>query len=108
MLYRIAHIRPSTASKVIINIPKQVSARFPPTKTEVSSRAATVDKRSRLSSRAKRYLIVRELDEGPLDAFLGVFLLFHLENELIELLLEGLVRVVDAKLFKAGGGENEK
>lgn len=32
-------------------------------------------------------LVVRELDEIPLDALVAVFLLLHLKHELIELLL---------------------
>mmetsp|Transcript_7786 Transcript_7786/g.19280 ORF Transcript_7786/g.19280 Transcript_7786/m.19280 type:complete len:223 (-) Transcript_7786:1480-2148(-) len=45
-------------------------------------------------------LIVRELNELPHDPFLFVLLLFQLEHVSIELLLECLVGVVDAKLFE--------
>ena len=47
------------------------------------------------------HLVVRKLHEGPRNPFLAVLLLLHLENELIELLLERFIRVVDAQLLEA-------
>lgn len=47
------------------------------------------------------HLVVREFDERPLDTLLAVLLLLHLEHELVELLLKGLVGVVDAQLLEA-------
>lgn len=49
----------------------------------------------------RHYLVVWELHERPLNALLGILLLLHLEDELVKLLLESLVRVVDAQLLKA-------
>mmetsp|Transcript_24017 Transcript_24017/g.69012 ORF Transcript_24017/g.69012 Transcript_24017/m.69012 type:complete len:722 (-) Transcript_24017:1240-3405(-) len=45
-------------------------------------------------------LVVREGNELPQNALLFVFLLLHLEHELVELLLERLIGVVDAQLLK--------
>ena len=45
-------------------------------------------------------LVVGELDEAPLDLLCLVLHLLHLEDVLVELLLEGFVRVVDAKLLE--------
>lgn len=45
-------------------------------------------------------LVIRELDEVPLDPLAAVLLLLHLEHELVELLLQLLVRVVDQELFE--------
>lgn len=45
-------------------------------------------------------LVVGELDEIPLDVFVTVLLLLHLEDKLVELLLQLLIRVVDEKLLE--------
>ena len=45
-------------------------------------------------------LVIRELDEVPLDPLVAVLLLLHLEHELVELLLQLLVRVVDQELLE--------
>lgn len=45
-------------------------------------------------------LVVGELDEVPLDALAAVLLLLHLEDELVELLLQLLVGVVDQELLE--------
>jgi len=45
-------------------------------------------------------LIVVKFDAGPINLFSLVFLLFLFENVLIELLLQFLIRVVDAKLLE--------
>jgi hypothetical protein len=48
---------------------------------------------------SKQSLIVRKLDKSP-TMFSCSYCLFQLENELIELLLQRLVRVVDTELLK--------
>lgn len=45
-------------------------------------------------------LVIEEFDGRPLDLFANIFLLFCLERELNEDLLEFLVHVVDAELFE--------
>jgi hypothetical protein len=54
-----------------------------------------------LVNQIQHVLIVGERNEFSHNAFFFVFFLFQLEHVTIELLLQGLVRVVDAKLFKA-------
>mmetsp|Transcript_18142 Transcript_18142/g.28168 ORF Transcript_18142/g.28168 Transcript_18142/m.28168 type:complete len:513 (+) Transcript_18142:2466-4004(+) len=50
-------------------------------------------------------LIVREIDELPLNLFTLVLRLLHFENEFVELLLQRLVGEVDAQLFEAVDGK---
>lgn len=47
-----------------------------------------------------RLQVQSEIDEVPLDAFALVFLLFQDKHGVVEQLLQLLVGVVDAKLFK--------
>ena len=54
-----------------------------------------------LSDDVDRGLVVMEGDVLPGDAFLLVFLLLQLEDVFVEVVLEVLVRVVDAQLLKA-------
>ena len=44
-----------------------------------------------------------EVDKFPLNAFLCIFFLFKDEHVMVEELLESLVGVVDAQLFKTVG-----
>eukprot|EP00968_Pinguiococcus_pyrenoidosus_P012298 scaffold1070_cov245-Pinguiococcus_pyrenoidosus.AAC.52 len=46
-------------------------------------------------------LVVREVDEGPLDALAVVLVLLDLEDEAVEVLLQRLIGVVDAELLEA-------
>lgn len=46
-------------------------------------------------------LVVQVLDDLPLEVLLGVLLLLQLEDVLVEVELQRLVRVVDAQLLEA-------
>ena len=47
------------------------------------------------------YLVVREFNKAPLDLLSFILELLHLEDELIELLLEAFIGIVYHELFKA-------
>ena len=46
------------------------------------------------------FLIIRKVDERPLDALTFIFLLLELEHILVELALKRLVAVINAQLFE--------
>lgn len=50
--------------------------------------------------KVNRGLVIDELNILPLNVLLDIFILLNLENMLIKLLLQLLVCVVDAQLFK--------
>mmetsp|Transcript_13171 Transcript_13171/g.28796 ORF Transcript_13171/g.28796 Transcript_13171/m.28796 type:complete len:245 (+) Transcript_13171:2923-3657(+) len=59
-------------------------------------------------NRIQTILIVGERNEGPVDRLPLIFLLLQLEDELVELLLQGLIRKVNTKLLKGVGGKTLK
>ena len=58
-----------------------------------------------LVNQVQHVLIVGKGNKLPHDALLFVLLLLELEDVLVELLLEGLVGVIDTKLFKRVDGK---